>query len=163
MSPHTEQLAEQFLHANAMLASVAEGCSDAQWQARTDAEGWSVGVAVHHVADDCLDLLDVIAAIAEGRNVPEVTRESLDERNARHAWQSASYSKTETVELLRRNAIVVADTIRHLTDGQLARSGVVLGREASIEQIVTVLLPGHIESHLASIRRAIERAAAAAP
>jgi hypothetical protein len=158
MTTDAEQLAEQFLRTNAALVSMAEACSDAQWRARSDATGWSVGTVIYHVAADYLDLRMVIEAIAGGSGAPEVTREALDERNARQARQFASYSKAETVEMLRHNATVVADTIRHLTDEHLACSGVVLGRETTVEQIITVLLPGHIESHLASIRAAMWRA-----
>jgi hypothetical protein len=155
MATYAELLAERFLRANDVLVSVAEGCSSAQWQARCEAEGWTVGIVIHHVAGDYLDLLLAIEAIAAGRNVPEVTRESLDDRNARHARKSGSCSRAETVELLRRNAATVADMIRHLDDDQLARSGVVLGRATTVEQLIAVVLLGHIDGHLTSIRSTI--------
>ncbi len=155
MSTHAESLADQFLHENDELVRLAERCSDAQWRMTCDAEGWTVGVTIHHVAADYLDLLAVIDAIVGGRAVPSVTREGLDERNSRHAERFAGCSKGETVALLRHNAATVANAIRALSDDQLARSGTLLGRDVAVEHIIRVSLMGHIESHMTSVRAAL--------
>jgi uncharacterized damage-inducible protein DinB len=155
VTTRAEQLVERFTRMNAALVAVAQSCSDEQWRTRCGAEGWTVGVTVGHVAVDYLDLLNVIEAIAKGRPVPIGTQEELEERNAGHAQTFATHSNEETIALLQRNAETVARRVERLRDDQLARSGVVLGRETTIEQIVTVLLPSHIDSHLASIRTAM--------
>lgn len=155
MSVNAEQLAERFVRSNEELIVVAEGCSEAGWEARCDAEGWSVGVTVHHVAEDYLDLVAVIEAVAAGEPAPVVTQEMLERRNAEHARRFVGCTREETVALLRRNGEAVAGVIRGLRDDQLMRSGEVLGRERSVAGLIDPVLLGHIQGHLASVRAAV--------
>jgi len=155
MGTQAERLAERFAVANAALLAVAQRCTDQQWQARCAAEGWSVGVVVHHVATDYLDVLAVITALATGASLPMVSREQLDERNARQPEHGASRSQAETLALLERNSARVVESVRRLSDAQLARTGPVLGHERSVAQFIAVVLSGHIEGHLASIRATV--------
>jgi uncharacterized damage-inducible protein DinB len=152
-----EELADRFVRANEELIALAEGCSEAQWRARCDAEGWPVGVVVHHVADDYAALLAVIEAVAVGGPAPVVTRKELAGRNAEHARRFAACTREETVALLRRNGAAVARVIRGLDDDQLRRTGEVLGRETSVAQLVETVLLAHVRGHMASIRATVSR------
>jgi uncharacterized damage-inducible protein DinB len=156
MAVRPEQLAARFARSNDELIAVADHCPDAQWHAICPAEGWTVGVTLHHVADDYAALLEVIEAIATGHAVPAWTRELLDQRNANHARQFARCTKDETLTLLRRNGAALERTIRRLSDEQLTHTGRVLDQELSAAQVVDLLLLGHIRNHLASIRAALE-------
>lgn len=88
-----EQLAERFERANEASIALAVGCSEAEWRAVCVAEGWSVGVTVHHVAADYADLLAVIEAMAAGGPAPVMTRELLERRNVEHAQRFAGCTK----------------------------------------------------------------------
>ncbi|MGH2586765.1 MAG: maleylpyruvate isomerase N-terminal domain-containing protein [Dehalococcoidia bacterium] len=159
MPSQSKQLADQFSRANDELIAVVDRCSDAQWRSVCPAEGWTVGVTAHHVADDYAALMEVIEALAAGRSVPAWTRELLDQRNAAHAERFARCTKHDTLTLLRRNGSALAHIICGLSDEQLTRTARVPDQEVSIADIAGRLLPGHIRGHLASIRTQLEEIA----
>jgi len=152
-----KQIAEQFTHAHGELLSIAERCSGAEWRAYSAAEGWRVETTVHHVAADYPALFEVLQAISTGVPPPSVTREQLDQRNARHAQQSAGLTKQETLVLLRRNGGAITDFIRRLNSQQLDPTGQVLGQNVSGAHVIETWMIGHIQNHLTSIRATIER------
>jgi hypothetical protein len=149
-------MADRFERAHGELTFIAERCSDAEWQARCVAEGWPVGTTVHHVAADYPDLLDVLQAISTGAPPPSVTREELEQRNARHARESARLTRGEVLALLRRNGEAITALIHGLDTQQLDRTGRVLGQDVSGAQVIESWMIGHIRTHVASIRAAID-------
>ncbi len=152
MESRAQNLAARFAAVNQELIEFVACCSNADWKTPCVAEGWSAGVTVHHIATDYPAVLDVIAAIAGSSPAPEVTREVLDHRNARHAQQFAQCTRSETASLLQRNGAAVMKMIVRLSDEQLQRSGNVLGRDLSVGTCIEDWLIGHIRRHLESIR-----------
>ncbi len=157
MAERAEALATRFEEANAELAAVIEGCTDAQWRATCKGEGWSVGVTAHHVAFDQDHITKWFTAIATGRPLPPPAEGGLDASNARHAAQYASCTKAETLDLLRAGGVVAARAVRALSDEQLDRESLPTpGRPAwTAGGVVERILIGHVVNHMASIRAAI--------
>ena len=156
MDVRAEQMAERFARAHGELTLIAERCSDAEWQACCAAEGWPVGTVVYHVAADYPALLDVLQAITAGVPPPSVTREQLDQRNAQHAQQAVRLTRQEILALLRRNGEAIESFIRRLDSRRLDRTGRVLGQDVSGAQVIESWMIGHIRTHVASIRAAID-------
>src|SRR5687767_14990539 len=102
MSERAANLADQFERINAALIATVEACSDADWQGVCAGEGWPVGVTAHHVALSYPAFRGFIQGIATGADLPPITGEMLDASNAKHAIEAANYTRTETLELLRR-------------------------------------------------------------
>jgi hypothetical protein len=156
MSEQARALRAAFESANADLIKTIESCSDAQWHAVTGAEGWSVGVAAHHIASDHPILTGWMELIATGQRPPNLPPEAVNEFNAGHAVQHAACGKAETIALLRETAANAASVIGALSDEQLAMAGPAFGQPSmTAKAIVEYVLIGHVQEHLASIRQAM--------
>lgn len=157
MGNRAEALAKQFEQANNDVIAAVEGCSDAQWKAMTKEEGWSVGVAAHHVAVSHSGVFGLAQAIANGQPLPPITRDMINQGNAKHAQEFAGCTKQETLDLLRANGAAAATGLRGLSDEQLDRSATFapLGdAPVSAQQAIEMVLIGHPQSHLQSMKGA---------
>lgn len=150
-----EALAAQFEQANEAVIAAVEALTDEQWAARTAAEGWSVGVAAHHIAASHAAIAGFTRLVATGQAPPPLTPEMFDQINAQHAREHTACSIAETLELLRSGGAGAAAVVRTLTDEQLACTAPVLGRETSAAQVIEQILIGHPRQHLASIQAVI--------
>ena len=100
----SELLADLIEEGAAELPPFAEGLSEGEWHAKGPVNGTdrrSVGVVVHRVA--CMFAIEIEAAkvIAGGKAVRDVTREVVDEINAKHARENANLTKAAALKLLR--------------------------------------------------------------
>src|SRR5262249_31189539 len=111
-----------FEQANDALIAAVESCSDAEWRATCPAEGWTVGVAAHHVALSYPPISGLVLSIANGTPPFPLTQEMLDANNAKHAADAANCTPAETLDLLRRNGQAAVDALRGLRDEQLDRT-----------------------------------------
>ena len=113
-------LADRIVEGAELLASFAEGLTDAEWATQVTAtDKRTVGVTVHHVANMYPIEIGAVRAIAGGNAVTDVTWDAVAQINADHAAEKESVTKSEAVELLRKNASEAADAVRALTDEEL--------------------------------------------
>jgi hypothetical protein len=158
MSERALALAEALERANNELIAVVERCSGPQWRARCAREGWSAGVAAHHIAVDHPLIAGLVQTVARGESVPQLTWDWINGFNAQHEAEHANCTKEETVELLRQNGAAAASIVRELTDEQLDRTASIPWEDwppVSAQQLIERKLIGHISEHLESIRTAI--------
>lgn len=157
MGERAQELAARFEAVNAALTETVAGCSEEQWRRICPAEGWTVGVVAHHVAEDHALLSSAIQAVAIGLPMPSVTGAMVDQMNARHATQHAACTKEETLDLLRKNGAAAAAILRILTDAQLdtqAPHPFRGGEPWRAEDLVQDVLVDHVRQHGDSIRGA---------
>ncbi|MGD9892528.1 MAG: DinB family protein [Dehalococcoidia bacterium] len=157
MSTRSQTLAEQFDQANTAAIAAIESFSDAQWRATSRDEGWPVGFVAWHIGDAPFIVMDLVTIVANGRQLPPMTAEQLDEINAQKLAAHAGAGKTETIDQLRRNGATIAAGIHALSDEQLDRTAalpMVGGRSLSAQQLIEAGIIGHIRGHLASMQAA---------
>jgi DinB superfamily len=149
----SDELARKFEQANNAVIGAVEGMDDAAWQASCKDDPRSAGVVAHHVASSHQPVAGVAQAIATGQPLPPITGEMIDQGNAQHAQQFAGVGKAETLDLLRSGGKAAAETIRGLSDEQLANTAhfAPAGGVVSAEQIIEMVLIGHPQGHLQSI------------
>jgi hypothetical protein len=121
-SSRAENLAVRLEQGASALAAFASGLNDAEWNTHIPHDGRKVGVVVHHVANMYPLEMQLAQTIAAGKAVEGVTMKAVDDINAKHAAEHGAVSKTEALELLRRNSQAAAAAIRALTDEQLDRA-----------------------------------------
>lgn len=143
------------------LIALLEGCSPAEWKAVGPHDARSAGVLAHHVASAYPFAAGLVIALAGGEPLPALTMEMVHQGNAQHAVQYAGCGKGETLDLLRANGANAAKAIAELGDEQLERTdalALVGGQTVSARQLIEMLVLGHLQEHLASIRAALARA-----
>jgi len=159
MSRRAESLAARILEGASGLARYAEGLSDAQWRSKVK-DGRTVGVVVHHVASVYPIEVDLAKAIASGKPVTEVTWEAVADMNANHAKEQAAISKSDALELLRRNSEHAANAVRAFTDEQLDRAApfsLSFGAPVTAQFVIEDHALRHSWHHLAKIRAALQK------
>ncbi len=157
MGAKGEALAKQFESKAQEATAVFEKLSDADWKKVTQAEKWSVGVTVHHVAQSHMGIAGLVKSVASGQHKASMSMDDIHAGNAQHAKDFANVGKAETVSLHKKNAAEAAAIVRGLDDAALARSASALKGmpPMTTEQAVIGILIGHIDEHLGSIRKTV--------
>ena len=157
MGAKGEAFARQFETKVEEATALLEKLSDADWKKTTAAEKWTVAVTAHHIARSYEPVTHIIKTIAAGQALPHFTPQMLDEMNAQHAKEFGSYTKLETIALHKKGAAAAAAALRGLSDAELAKTGTVFTGmpPVSAEELVKLILLGHIDSHFGSIRNTI--------
>jgi hypothetical protein len=60
-------------------------------------ENWPVGVVARHVAAGHYRVLGLAKMIVEGRQMPDISRDGIDQANAQHAEKHAGCTKDEVL------------------------------------------------------------------
>lgn len=158
MGQRSTELANRFEQAVGEFAKTVEGCTEEQWGAICNAEGWTVAQTAQHVSGQFVNEMMFITAGAEGRPLPPITWPQLNAMNDTRAADHGDVTKGEVLEELRTEAASVAAYIRGLSDEQLDRTGSLgLADGATVrtqDLIEGGVLIAHVTEHLESIRNA---------
>ncbi len=155
MGTKAEALAARFEAASKELASKIEGISDADWHGTTPQEGWTAAACAHHAAGSSGPISMMAQAAAKGTEMPPITPDGLNQMNADHAKEFANVSKADTLALLRETTPPAAAVVRGISDDELLKKAMLpLGMELSAEQIIEMVLIGHLQGHGASMAAA---------
>lgn len=154
-------LADRIVEGAELLASFAEGLTDAEWATPvTSTDKRTVGVTVHHVANMYPIEVGAVRAIAGGNAVTDVTWDAVAQINADHGAEKSSVSKSEAIELLRKNAADAAEAIRGLTDEELdtaAPFSLSYGAPVTAQFVIEDHPLRHPWHHLFRIKKALGR------
>ena len=159
MSPRAEDLAERFTDFHNEFTAFVESCPEKDWTQVCPGENWPVGVVARHVAAGHYRVLGLAKMIVEGRQLPDISREGIDQANAQHAEKHAGCTKDEVLELLRKNGTAISEYIAGLDDADLDRTGhlAAAGGAISIQQVIENLVIQSAGEHLASLKSATGR------
>lgn len=155
------KLADRISLGAATLAAFAETLSDAEWVLPiSDRDKRTVGTIVHHVASMYPLETEAAQAVANGKELMDVTWDVIAGVNAQHASENASIGRAEAIETLRRNSEASAEAIRQLTDEQLdiaAPFGLSYGAPVTVQFVIEDHALRHCWHHLAKIKLALGR------
>jgi hypothetical protein len=159
MSPRAEELAKRFTAFNNEFTAFVESCPAKDWTKVCPGENWPVGVVARHVAAGHYRVLGLAKMIVEGRQLPDISRDGIDQANAQHAEKHAGCTKDEVLALLRKNGTAISDYIAGLDDADLDRTGhlAAAGGPISTRQIIENLVIQSAGEHLASLKSATGR------
>ena len=160
MGRRAESLAGRIEQGAAALAALAEGLSDAEWQAAVPPDGRTVGVIVHHVATMYPLEITLARQLASGSAISGVTWGAVAEMNAKHAHEHGTVARATALDLLRRNSKAAADAVRAFSDDELdAAAAVSLNGDAPLtaQFFIEDHALRHSFHHLARIRAALNR------
>ena len=158
MGRRAESLAARIEEGAVSLAAFAEQLSDAEWRKPIPRDGRAVGVVVHHVASVYPIEVDLAKTIGSGKAVTGVTWEAVAEMNAKHAAEHAGVTKSDALDLLRRNSRDAAAAVRKFTDEELdgaAPFSLSFGAPVTAQFVIEDHALRHSWHHLAKIRAAL--------
>ena len=160
MSKRADALAERLEAGASLLATLASGLTDVEWQSCLPQDGRKIGVVVHHVASVYPLEIELAQKMAAGTPIVGVTAKDVRELNAAHAIRFDDVTKEEAIELLRRNSAAAAAAIRALSDDELDQA-VPLSLNADAPLTCQFMLEDHAVRHsyhhLAGIEAALNR------
>lgn len=125
MATRSELLATRLEQGAQALATLAAGLTDAEWQTRLPKDGRTVGVVVHHVASVYPIEIQLAQTLADGKAIEGVTAADIHAMNAGHDHDNGSVTKSDAVDLLKKNSAAAAAAIRQLDDAALDRAATV--------------------------------------
>ena len=159
MSPRAEELAKRFTAFHDKFIAFVDSCPDKDWTRTCPGENWPVGVVARHVAAGHYRVLALAKMIVEGRQLPDISREGIDQANAKHAEKHAGCTKDEVLNLLRQNGSAISEYISGLDDADLDRTGhlAAAGGPISTQQVIENLVIQSAGEHLASLKSATGR------
>jgi hypothetical protein len=159
LSQRAESLASRLEAGAGLLAQLAEGLTEAEWNTKVR-DGRTVGVIVHHVASMYPIELDAARTIASGKPFVGVTWENIAEINADHAREHARVTKVVALELLSRNSREAAAAARQFSDAELdtaAPFSLSFDAPMTAQFVLEDHAVRHAWHHLARIRAALGR------
>ncbi len=159
MSDRSKALAERFTAFNNDVISFVENCPEKDWNKVCKGENWPVGVVARHVAAGHYRALALAQMIVEGKDLPEISHEAVDDANAQHAQKHAGCTKDEVLGLLRKNGAAISGYLAGLDDSDLDRTGnlALAGGDISTQQVVENIIIRSATEHLASLKAATGR------
>ena len=159
MSQRATELAERFLSFNNDMIAFVENCSEENWKKVCPGEQWPVGVVARHVAAGHYRAVGLAKMIVAGKELPELTDETIDQSNAQHADKHASCTKEEVLGLLRENGTSLAGFVTELDDAALDRSGqlAVVGGTISTQQFVENIIILSASEHFKNMKTATDQ------
>jgi ubiquinone/menaquinone biosynthesis C-methylase UbiE len=153
-------LADRIEEGAQRMIAFAERMSDAEWKTpitEGGKPGRTAGMIVHHVASVYPIEVELAQAIAGGNAVTQVTWDAVAQLNAKHAADSASVSKAEALDLLRKNSAEAATKVRAFTDEQLDRAApfsLSFGAPVTAQFVLEDHAVRHSWHHLERLRKA---------
>jgi hypothetical protein len=158
MGARGETFAKQFEGKVQEATAVMEKLSDADWKKVTSAEKWPVGVTAHHIASSHQGIGGIMKALADGKSGPNIPMEGLHQMNAQHAKEFANCTKSETLELHKKNAAAAAALLRSIDDAAFDKSSTVFtGAPPMSAAQMAGILSSHIDEHIGSIKATVGR------
>ena len=157
-SARAEALADRLEQGARALAAFAGTLTEQEWQTRVPKDGRKVGVTVHHVANMYPLEIQLALTIADGKPIVGVTAKEVNAINATHAADYDAVTKSDALDLLRRNSDAAAGAIRALSDEALNRAAPIsLNADAPLtcQFFLEDHAVRHSYHHLARLRAAV--------
>jgi len=157
MTERAKDLAERLSAFNQELMGFVGNCSDEDWRKVCRGENWSVAVLARHIPAAHYRAFKLAKMIVAGETLPQVSMETVDQMNARHAEKYASCTKDEVLGLLREHGESIAEYVSQLSDDDLDRTGHIelMGGDIAVEKFIENVILVSCREHLANMKAAI--------
>jgi hypothetical protein len=156
MGGKANALSEKIRVFNQEVISFVEGCSDENWQKTCAEEQWPVGVTARHIGAGHYAALDLVKMIVGGEPLPETTVEQLVEMGNAHARKHSQCTRSEVLDILKRNGSRLEAYVAQLPDEALDKKGhlTLAGGEVSAEMLLDLVVLQSGGQHFQSMKKA---------
>jgi DinB superfamily len=159
MSARAEALADRFEQANQAVIDCVLGTQGDVLSVTCAAEGWSAAALGAHIGGGHVGILGrLVKPVVNGEEIPPFQMSDFAEGNAKLARENAAMPRDQIVTLLWDNGAAAAAYVRSLSDEDLDRTTklpVMGDQPISVEQIIEMVLIGHVLQHGQSLRQGL--------
>jgi hypothetical protein len=154
MGQRAKELSERFMSFYNEVIAFVEKCSYENWEKVTSGEKWPVGVVARHIAAGHYGAFDIAKMIVDGKQLPELTMEAIDQGNAQHAKKHANCTKDEVLGILREKGSSIAEYVAGLDDADLDRTSnlALVGGTISAQQFLENIIIHSGTEHLTNMK-----------
>ena len=155
MDGRSKKLADRLNSLNQEVISFVENCTEDDWS-RIGAEGWPLGVTARHIGANHYPAVSGAQMIINGQRLPETRMEEITESANRHAREHAECTKSEVLDILRKQGRELVEFAEGLDDLKLDKTGYLpaLGLELSVGRFMESVILESGKMHLESIKAA---------
>ena len=157
MSQRAENISEKInIFADEVITFV-ESLADTDWTKVCDSEEWPVGVTARHIGAQHFGISKMARMIVRGEDLPPLSMDQINEMSNQDARKHADCTKTEALELLRKNSVELAAFVSGLADNELDRKGSMpaFGGEVSTEKLFELIIFQSAMQHFDSMKAAV--------
>jgi len=158
MSERAKDLAERLRTFNDEVTAFVEKCTEENWRKVCAWEDWTVGVVARHIGAGHYHALGLARMIVNGEKLPELTEEQIIQMANQHASENADCTRTEVLEVLRKNWEDVLQFVTGLQDAELDRTGylALMGADVSTQELIETVILRSGGEHFANMKAATD-------
>ncbi len=151
----SQKLADRLNSFNEEVISFVENSTEGDWST-IGTEGWPLGVTARHIGANHYRAVSAAKMILNGEKFPEMTMEQVTEYANRHAREHADCTKSEVLDVLRKQGRMLVEFTGGLEDSELDRAGYLpaLGMDMTVEQFIESVILQQGNQHFESIKAA---------
>lgn len=156
MSPRATELTELFRVFNNEVISFVENCPEEDWRKLCSGEEWTVAVVAHHLAAGHYGALELAKMIVDGKPLPQLSMDAIDQMNKQHAQEHADCTQSEVLGILREQGSAIANYLSGLNEADLDRTAqlALVGGDISTQQFIENIIINSGTEHLVSMKKA---------
>jgi DinB superfamily len=157
MNERVNVIAERIKGFGDEVIAFVENLSTKDWNSVCDWEQWPVGVAARHIGAVHFTLFKMIDMMIRGEALPPLDMDQINDGAKKDSQAHADCTKTEVLDLLRKNSAEMAAFVSGLNDDDLDRKGSMpaFGGEVTAEQLIHFVIFVSAARHLKSMQTAI--------
>ncbi len=139
------------------VITFVENMTDSEWTKVCESEEWPVGVTARHIGAGHFGISKMAQMIVDGKDLPPLSMEQINEMSNEDARKHADCTKSEALELLKKNSADLAALVSGLADDELDRKGSMpaFGGEVTTEKLFEFIIFQSAVQHFESMRAAL--------
>lgn len=157
MSQRAKNISERIKSFSDEVIAFVDNLSGDDWTKICDWEQWSVGVTARHLGAGHLATFDMAGMIIRGVDLPPLNMDQINAMSNKDARQHEDCTKTEVLELLRKNSAEMVAFVAGLSDDELDCKGSMpaFGGEVTTEQFIEFIIFQSAAQHFDSMKTAV--------
>lgn len=139
------------------VLAFVENLSDDDWKRVCEWEEWTVGVTACHLGAGHFAISGLLGMIVKGEDLPQLTMDQVNAMSKKNAQQHSDATKTEALEMLRKNGAELAAFVSGLSEDEFDRKGSMpaFGGEVTAEQFIDYIVFQSAARHFDSMKSAV--------
>jgi len=157
MSQRAENISGRIKTFSEKVIAFVENISKNDWTKKCEWEEWPVGATAYHMGAGHFAIYDLAGMIVRGEDLPSLNMDQINAMSKKQAQEHADCTKTEALEVLRKNSTKMIAYAAGLTDDELDRKGSMpaFGGDVTTEQLIGFIIFESAVQHFDSMKAAV--------